>query len=208
MRYPLQSRHRKNTRVDAMLQQVGLMRGWMCALTAFVALSGAIGCVERRMVIITDPFPDASNAIVYDEKGPARSAARPSISRSPITGSITSASSRTVSTRSTSTSRVRSPWYELPGFDFISENLIPFTIRDVKARLQLRDAAAADTPAGPDAARGGGIAGLRQDAGAAGAELEPARRSAADGAGDADAVRPSPLSPCTQGVRGAGGEGV
>ena len=28
--------------------------------------------------------------------------------------------------------RVRSPWYELPGLDFISENLIPWTIRDVR----------------------------------------------------------------------------
>ena len=28
--------------------------------------------------------------------------------------------------------RVRSPWYELPGLDFFSENLIPWTIRDVR----------------------------------------------------------------------------
>jgi hypothetical protein len=28
--------------------------------------------------------------------------------------------------------RVRAPWYELPGLDFFSENLIPWTIRDVR----------------------------------------------------------------------------
>ena len=27
---------------------------------------------------------------------------------------------------------MRSPWYELPGLDFISENLVPWTIRDVR----------------------------------------------------------------------------
>ena len=28
--------------------------------------------------------------------------------------------------------RVAAPWYELPGLDFVSENLIPWTIRDVR----------------------------------------------------------------------------
>jgi len=28
--------------------------------------------------------------------------------------------------------RVRAPWYEFPGLDFVSENLIPWTIRDVR----------------------------------------------------------------------------
>jgi hypothetical protein len=28
--------------------------------------------------------------------------------------------------------RVRAPWYEWPGLDFISENVIPWTIRDVR----------------------------------------------------------------------------
>jgi hypothetical protein len=27
---------------------------------------------------------------------------------------------------------VRAPWYEFPGLDFFSENLIPWTIRDVR----------------------------------------------------------------------------
>ena len=38
-------------------------------LFSAMLLCGATGCVERRMVIIAEPYPGAANAIVYDEKG-------------------------------------------------------------------------------------------------------------------------------------------
>ena len=114
-----------------MLHQAGQRRGWIFALTALVALSGATGCVERRMVIITDPFPDASNAIVYDEKDQP-------IGGTPVDKPFTYYGKyhfRIVKDGFDTLDvdqRVRSPWYELPGLDFFAENVIPFTIRDVR----------------------------------------------------------------------------
>jgi hypothetical protein len=114
-----------------MLQQVGRWRGWMFAWAAAVALSGATGCVERRMVIITDPFPDASNAIVYDEKDQPIGGTpvdKPFTYYGKYRFRIVKDGFDTLDVEQ----RVRSPWYELPGLDFVSENLIPWTIRDVR----------------------------------------------------------------------------
>lgn len=113
------------------MQRIGVMRGWILAWAAFVVLGGATGCVERRMVIVTDPYPDAVNAIVYDEKDQP-------IGGSPVDKPFTYYGKyrfRIVKDGFDTLDveqRVRAPWYELPGLDFISENLIPFTIRDVR----------------------------------------------------------------------------
>jgi hypothetical protein len=104
---------------------------WLTLLAALVALSGVGGCVERRMVIITDPFPDAVNAIVYDEKDQP-------IGGTPVDKPFTYYGKyhfRIVKDGYDTLDveqRVRAPWYEWPGLDFISENLIPWTIRDVR----------------------------------------------------------------------------
>jgi len=107
-------------------------RGWFYALAALVALSGATGCVERRMVIITDPFPDAANAIVYDEKDQPMPGGTPVDKPFTYYGKyhfrIVKDGFDTLDVEQ----RVRAPWYEWPGLDFVSENLIPWTIRDVR----------------------------------------------------------------------------
>ncbi|MBI3823642.1 MAG: hypothetical protein HY289_13315 [Planctomycetes bacterium] len=100
-------------------------------LLATMALIGVSGCVERRMVIITDPYPAASNAIVFDEKNQP-------IGGTPVDKPFTYYGTykfRIVKDGYeplVMEQRVRAPWYELPGLDFISENLIPWTIRDVR----------------------------------------------------------------------------
>lgn len=98
--------------------------------TALAALCAA-GCVERRMVIITDPFPEASDAIVFDEKGQpigGTPADKPFTYYGKYRFRIVKDGFETLDVEQ----RVRSPWYEIPPLDFISENVIPFTIRDVR----------------------------------------------------------------------------
>jgi hypothetical protein len=112
-----------------MLHWLGHWRGW--SLLGIALLCAATGCVERRMVIITEPFPAASNAIVYDEKNQP-------IGGTPVDKTFTYYGKyrfrivkdgfETLDVEQ----RVRAPWYELPGLDFVAENLIPFTIRDVR----------------------------------------------------------------------------
>jgi hypothetical protein len=110
--------------MDAMSHRVGQRRGWWFGL--LIALSMA-GCVERRMVIITEP----TGAIVYDEKnqplggGPVDK---------PFTyyGTYSFRLAKDGYETQVFEQRVRAPWYELPGLDFFSENLIPWTIRDVR----------------------------------------------------------------------------
>ncbi|HZZ82545.1 MAG TPA: hypothetical protein VFE62_28865 [Gemmataceae bacterium] len=104
---------------------------WLTLLAGLFLLAGVNGCVERRMVIITEPYPDAVNAIVYDEKDQP-------IGGSPVDKPFTYYGKyrfRIVKDGFDTLDveqRVRAPWYELPGLDFISENLIPWTIRDVR----------------------------------------------------------------------------
>jgi hypothetical protein len=110
--------------MDAMPHRLRPSRCWMLILPAlFLA-----GCVERRMVIIT---PDASNAVVYDERNQP-------IGATPVDKTFTYYGKyrfRIVKDGYEPLvveQRVRAPWYEFPGLDFISENLIPWTIRDVR----------------------------------------------------------------------------
>jgi len=96
-------------------------------LLGMALLAGATGCVERRMVIYTDPV----GAIVSDEKNQPMGA-------SPVDRTFTYYGKYrwTIAKDGYETlvveQRVRAPWYELPGLDFIAENLIPWTIRDVR----------------------------------------------------------------------------
>ena len=107
-----------------MLSRARHALGWLFALTA---LMGACGCVERRMVIITEPY----GAIVYDEKeqpigaGPVD---KPFTYYGKYRFRIAKDGYETM----VKEQNVRAPWYELPGLDFFAENVIPWTIRDVR----------------------------------------------------------------------------
>src|SRR5207244_2164644 len=100
-------------------------------LSSRFPLSGLTGCVERCMVIIADPYPAAANAIVYDEKNQPIGGTpvdKPFVYYGKYRFRIVKDGFETLDVEQ----RVRAPWYELPGLDFISENLIPWTIRDVR----------------------------------------------------------------------------
>ena len=111
-----------------MMLRPGLCKGLLLGL---LAVGATTGCVERRMVIITDPYPSASNAIVYDEKNQPIGGTpvdKPFTYYGKYRFRIAKDGYETLDVEQ----RVRAPWYELPGLDFISENLIPWTIRDVR----------------------------------------------------------------------------
>src|SRR3954470_21547928 len=110
--------------MEAMLSQFRL-GCWFCFVV--LALAGLSGCVERRMVIISDPY----GAIVYDEKNHSIGAApvdHPFTYYGTYRFRLVKDSYETLVIEE----KIRAPWYEWPGLDFISENLIPFTIRDVR----------------------------------------------------------------------------
>jgi hypothetical protein len=114
--------------VDGMLPPRKL-NYWL--LFGLLALGGATGCVERRMVIVTDPYPVAANAIVYDERNQPIGGTpvdKPFTYYGKYRFRIVKDGFETLDVEQ----NVRAPWYEWPGLDFISENLIPWTIRDVR----------------------------------------------------------------------------
>src|SRR2546421_1747574 len=116
-----------------------LRRGFWFLL-GLATLLGATGCVERRMVILTDPYPGATNAIVYDEKNQPIGGTpvdKPFTYYGKYRFRIVKDGFETLDTEQ----HVRAPWYEWPGLDFVSENLIPWTIRDVRYfRYQMQPA--------------------------------------------------------------------
>jgi hypothetical protein len=98
-------------------------------MLALMILLGTAGCVERRM-IISEP-PGSSGAIVFDEKNQPIGATpvdKPFTYYGKYRFRLAKDGYETLDVEQ----RVRSPWYEFPGLDFISENLIPWTIRDVR----------------------------------------------------------------------------
>ena len=102
-----------------------LRRGRLLALAA--ALLGLAGCVERRMVIMTDP----PHAIVFDEKNQPLGASpvdRTFVYYGKYRFRLVKDGYETLIVEE----RVRPPWYEFFPLDFISENLIPWTLRDVR----------------------------------------------------------------------------
>jgi len=106
----------------------------LLALPVFLAL--LTGCVERRMVITTEPF----GALVYDERNVPLSASpadRPFTYYGKYRFKIVKDGYETLVVEED----VRPPWYEWIGLDFVSETLIPWTLRDVRRfHYQLKNA--------------------------------------------------------------------
>jgi hypothetical protein len=107
--------------------------GWL--LAAAVAL-GAAGCVERRYTVLVDsPCPAAPGAVVPAAVvlengrpvGPAP-VTRPFQYYGTYEFTIIRDGYQTLKVRQP----IRAPWYEYFPLDFIAENLIPWTIRDVR----------------------------------------------------------------------------
>jgi hypothetical protein len=98
-------------------------------LALLMLLIAGSGCVERRMVIVTEPYPVAANAIVFDEKNQPIGGTpvdKPFTYYGKYRFRIVKDGFETLDVEQ----NVKAPWYEWPGLDFISENLIPWTIRD------------------------------------------------------------------------------
>src|SRR5260370_28645753 len=99
--------------------------GWVGTL---LASSGILtGCVERRFIITTEP-PDA---IVYDEKGLPMGASptdREFVYYGDYQFTLVQDGYETMVVRE----KVRAPWYEWFLLDFFSENVIPWTLRDIR----------------------------------------------------------------------------
>lgn len=87
----------------------------------------ASGCVERRFVITTDP----PGAVIQDEKGMPMGAA-PADRQFVYYGKYRFTLVRDGFQTQIVEEDVKAPWYEWFLLDFVSENLIPWTIRDVR----------------------------------------------------------------------------
>src|SRR5262245_59020252 len=88
---------------------------------------GLAGCVERRFVITTEPF----GAIAYDEKGQPMGAT-PVDRQFTYYGKYRFTLVRDGCQTLVVEENVKAPWYEYPPLDFISENLIPWKIVDIR----------------------------------------------------------------------------
>src|SRR5262245_59892758 len=88
-----------------------------------LAVLPAIGCVERRFVITTDP-----EVAIVECKGRSP---LPTISAAPADLQFTYYVTYAITAQkegyemAVHREKVKAPWYEYPGLDFISENLIP-----------------------------------------------------------------------------------
>jgi hypothetical protein len=98
-------------------------------LAAVLAMMVLAGCVERRFVIDSEPF----GAVVFDENDQPISQA-PADKQFTYYGKYRFKLVKDGYKTLIVEERIRAPWYELPGLDFISENLIPWTIRDVRRK--------------------------------------------------------------------------
>ena len=89
-----------------------------------LVLSIQVGCVRRRMTIRSNP----PGAVVYVD--------RQRIGVTPVSTNFTYYGTRTVELVKdgydtvTEQHKFTTPWYEIPGLDFFSENLWPFETRD------------------------------------------------------------------------------
>jgi hypothetical protein len=100
---------------------------WYWALALPLCLALVAGCVERRMVITTEPF----GAIVYDERNVPLSASpadHPFTYYGKYRFKIVKDGYETLVVEE----NVQPPWYEWLGLDFVSETLLPWTLRDVR----------------------------------------------------------------------------
>lgn len=89
-----------------------------------LVLLASTGCVERRYTIRTDP-PGAIAIVNGEEVGPT-----------PVSRSFTFYGDREINLELDGYETlhviqpVNSPWWDLPGIDFFSENVLPITLRD------------------------------------------------------------------------------
>jgi len=103
-----------------------ILRGGSLAI-AVVAMLCAAGCVQRRMTIRSNP----PGAFVYVDDYP--------IGVTPVSTDFVYYGTRKFRLvrdgfeTLTVDQRVKAPWYEWFGIDFVSENLIPYNIRDEQA---------------------------------------------------------------------------
>ena len=102
-----------------------LARGYALPVVA-LALALAAGCVERTMIITTEP----AGAIVYDERNIPLSAS-PADKTFVYYGKYRFTLVKDGFETLVVEEDVQAPWYEYMFIDFISENLLPFTLRDV-----------------------------------------------------------------------------
>ncbi|MCI0637642.1 MAG: hypothetical protein L0Y72_08305 [Gemmataceae bacterium] len=85
------------------------------------------GCVERRFVITTEP----PGAIVYNEAGNPIGGAptdKPFTYYGKYRFTLVKDGAETMVVEE----NVKAPWYQWIGLDFVSENLIPWTFRDIR----------------------------------------------------------------------------
>lgn len=111
-----------------------MLRPWMWTLGLTACLMTA-GCVERRFVITSSapglpPDKDAG-AVVYDEKGMPISGT-PADKQFTYYGTYRFTVMRDGYQTQIIEENVKAPWYEWFLLDFISENLVPWNIRDIR----------------------------------------------------------------------------
>lgn len=97
---------------------------WLGLLVLIAMVSG---CVERRFVITSDP----PGAIVYDEKGlpiGATPVDKPFTYYGKYRFTLVKDGYQTTVIEED----IRPPWYQYVPLDFFSENVIPFTFRDIR----------------------------------------------------------------------------
>jgi hypothetical protein len=94
---------------------------WLMVSAGAVLLAG---CVERRFVINSDP----QGAVVFQNGQPLGAA--PADNHFVYYGHYRFTLVKDGYETLVVDQDVPAPWYEYPGLDFISENLVPFTIRD------------------------------------------------------------------------------
>jgi len=105
---------------------LGMLRPLTWTLGLAVCLLMA-GCVERRFVITTDP----PGAIVNDEKG-MPIGGTPADKQFTYYGKYVFTVMRDGYQTAIVEEDVKAPWYEWFLIDFVSENLVPWVIRDVR----------------------------------------------------------------------------
>jgi hypothetical protein len=100
-------------------------RAWWATILFVLGL--AAGCVERRFVITSN----VPGAIVYDEKGQPMGAT-PVDRQFTYYGKYKFTLVKDGFETQVVEEQVKTPWYEFLGLDFVSENLLPWTIRDIR----------------------------------------------------------------------------
>jgi hypothetical protein len=102
------------------------LRRYAWCLTAAAWAGMLAGCVERRFVINTDQ--EGAGAVVFENGKPLGAA--PADNHFVYYGKYRFTLVKDGYDTLVVDQNIPPPWYEYPGLDFISENLIPFTIRD------------------------------------------------------------------------------